>query len=322
VREDVLAVGGAEAQAPEHLGQLGIEALDVGLEDRLLPQLHDVGLELGLRLVVGLLDAGRVDAPVLQELLEGHAGDLPAHAVEGAEDDGVGRVVDDEVDAGEVLEGADVAALAADDAALHVVARELDDGDGRLGGVARRETLHRHGEDRADAALGVALGLLLDGAQDLDRLVAGLVLDLLEERLLGLARADPRDALEGALALLAQVGELLLLGREALDVGLEVALARVELGRAAVERALQRLRPLGGAFLGGHAGGRFAPPGVDGRRRLGVTPVRRGESSASIEGGGRDEADCQDGRRDHEFHCRVLSPRAGMAPSPDGLPWS
>jgi hypothetical protein len=84
---------------PEELGQLGVEALDVGLEDGLLAQLGDVRLELGLRLVVGLLDARRMDAPVLQELLEGHAGDLAAHAVERAEDDGVGRVVDDEVDA-------------------------------------------------------------------------------------------------------------------------------------------------------------------------------------------------------------------------------
>ena len=47
--------------------------------------------------------------------------DLAPHAVEARQDDRVRRVVDDEVDAGEVLQRADVAALAADDAALHVV---------------------------------------------------------------------------------------------------------------------------------------------------------------------------------------------------------
>ena len=60
---------------------------------------------------------------------------LAADAVERREHDRLRRVVDDEVDAGEVLEGADVAAFAADDPALHVVGRELDERDGRLGRV-------------------------------------------------------------------------------------------------------------------------------------------------------------------------------------------
>ena len=73
--------------------------------------------------------------------------------------------------------------------------------------------------------------------------MARLVLDLLEQRLLGLAGAEAGDALERALVLVAQVGELLLLRGEALDVRLEVALARVELGRAAVERRARATWP-------------------------------------------------------------------------------
>ena len=65
------------------------------------------------------------------------------------------------------------------------------------------------------------------------------------------AGAEAGDALERALVLVAQVGQLLLLGREPLDVRLEVALARVELGRPPVERVLQRPGPLGGARVGG-----------------------------------------------------------------------
>ena len=144
------------------LDQLGVEALDVGVEAGLLAGLEDVALELGLGLVVGLLDARRVDAAVLQQLLERHPGDLAADAVEAGQDHGVRRVVDDEVDAGEVLEGADVAALAADDAALHVVGRQLDDRDRRLGRVAGGQPLHDDREDVAHAPVGVALGLLLD----------------------------------------------------------------------------------------------------------------------------------------------------------------
>ena len=60
-------------------------------------------------------------------LVEGHPGDLAADRVEAGEDHRLGRVVDDQVDAGRLLEGADVAALAADDPALHLVRRQVDD---------------------------------------------------------------------------------------------------------------------------------------------------------------------------------------------------
>ena len=49
--------------------------------------------------------------------------DLAADRVEAAEQHRLGGVVDDQVDPGDLLEGADVAALAADDPALHVVGR-------------------------------------------------------------------------------------------------------------------------------------------------------------------------------------------------------
>ena len=55
------------------------------------------------------------------------ARDLAPHRIEAGEDHRLGRVVDDDVDAGDDLERADVAALAADDPALHVVARQVDD---------------------------------------------------------------------------------------------------------------------------------------------------------------------------------------------------
>ena len=52
-----------------------------------------------LRLVVRLLDPRRMDAAVLEQLLERQPGDLAADAVEAGQQDRAGRVVDDEVDA-------------------------------------------------------------------------------------------------------------------------------------------------------------------------------------------------------------------------------
>ena len=237
VREHVLAVARPELQPAEDADRLGVEATDVGIEAGLLPRLHQVALELGLGLVVGLLDPGRVDAPVLQELLERHAGDLAPDAVEAGQDDRVGGVVDDEVDAGEVLEGADVAALTADDAALHVVGGQLDDGDRRLGRVARRHALHHDAQDVADAAIGVALGLLLDLAHLAGALVADLVFQLAQQDLLRLRGAQAGDALELAHVALAQVDDLGL-------VLLDGRLAGGERRALLVERCLLRQQAL------------------------------------------------------------------------------
>src|SRR3954453_6336729 len=211
VGEHVLPVRGAEAQAAEKLAQFGADGAGVGVEDRLLAELGDVAVELGLCLVVGLLDPGRMDAPVLQQLLEGHAGELAADAVEPGQHDRARRVVDDEVDAGEVLERADVAPLPADDPALHVVGRQMHDRPRCLGRVPRRHALHADGEDVAHATLGVALGLLLDLADDASGVVAGALLDLGDQDLLGLRDAEAGDSLElTQMLLLALVEQLAL----------------------------------------------------------------------------------------------------------------
>jgi hypothetical protein len=98
-----------------------VELSAIRLEHRLRASLLDVVLDLGLGLVVHLLDPRGMDAPVLDQLDERQFRGLAADAVEGGEHDGLRRVVDDEVHAGQVLERADVASLAADDPPFHVV---------------------------------------------------------------------------------------------------------------------------------------------------------------------------------------------------------
>ena len=94
-----------------------------------------------------LLDARRVDAAVLDQLGQRQPGRLAADVVEGADDDHAGRVVHDHVHAGALLEGADVAAFAADDAALHVVAGDVHGADGGVGGVLGGVAVDGGGQD-------------------------------------------------------------------------------------------------------------------------------------------------------------------------------
>jgi hypothetical protein len=162
VLEDVLSIARAVAEPAQDLRELFVHLTAVRLEDGLLPRLLDVLFDLGLGAVVHLLDTGRMDASVLDELCERELRDLPADTVERGEDDGLRGVVDDEVDSGEVLEGPDVSALTANDPALHVVGRELDDRHGRLRSVARGNALKSVGDEVPCAALGVGAGFLLD----------------------------------------------------------------------------------------------------------------------------------------------------------------
>ena len=196
VLEHVLPVARAEPKPAENAHELLVERAAVRLEHRLLAGLaHDV-LDLRLRLVVHLLDAGGMDAPVLDQLGQRQARDLAAQPVEGREHDRVRRVVDDEVDAGEMLERADVAALTADDPSLHVVGRQLDHGHGRLGGMARCDALERVGDEVPGAALRLRARLLLEHADAAREIVSHELLAALEQMRFGLLQAHARDALD------------------------------------------------------------------------------------------------------------------------------
>ncbi len=143
-------------------------------------------VELRLGLAHHRFDATRMDPTVLQEGLESAAGDLAPNRIEGRDDDGLGGVVDDEVNARRRFEGPDVAPLTADDAALQLLAGQTDQGNGALAAVLAGVALNGHGDDVLGGVLrSLAGGLLhlLQPAGD-DPLVG--LLHALEQLLLGL----------------------------------------------------------------------------------------------------------------------------------------
>ena len=139
-----------------------------------LADLQDVLFQFLLRGGDDLLDPRGVDAAVGNELVQRQPRDLAADHVEAADDDHAGRVVDDQVDARGLLEGADVAALAADDAALHLVVGDADGAGGRFGRVRGRVALQRGDDDLAGLLLADFRQLLVVAE---DRR-AGLLLEL------------------------------------------------------------------------------------------------------------------------------------------------
>ncbi len=124
---------------------------------------------------------------------EGNLGDLAADAVKARHHNHARRVVHDHIHTGGLLEGPNVAALAADDASLHLVAGNVDRAHGDLGGVGRGIALDCRREDLAGSLLaGLAHGRVVPHNDRAD-LSPELVVDPPQQhrpRLLGAKPAD------------------------------------------------------------------------------------------------------------------------------------
>jgi hypothetical protein len=86
--------------------------VNAGIEHSLLSALDRRRLDLDLGVLVCLLAEHGRDPPVCDQALERQPGDLAADPVEAGDDDRVRRLVDDDVDAGEALERADLVVVA------------------------------------------------------------------------------------------------------------------------------------------------------------------------------------------------------------------
>src|SRR5690606_31958710 len=153
VGEQVLAVAGAVLHAPDEADQLGVQAVQVQVDDGAFAGLDDLFLHLGAGLVHHLFDASGVDASVLDEACERDAGHLAAYRIEAGEDDGFRRIVYDDLDPRGGFEGADVAPFAPDDATLHLVRLDVDHRDRVFDGLAGGGALDGGKDDLARLAV-------------------------------------------------------------------------------------------------------------------------------------------------------------------------
>ena len=246
VEEDILAVRGPELEPAEESEELRGEARDARLVGGLLAGLPNDEVDLGARLGDDLLDPSGVNSAVRHQLGQRDPRDLAADGVEARQDDALGGVVDDQVDPGRLLEGADVPALAADDPALHLVRREVDDGDRVLRGVVGGDALDRRDDHLPGALLRLVARLALDDPGEPDGVGLGLDLDGFEElrlRLLGGHVGDPLERFDllvsSALQLVARLLEVPLPVEELPVALLEHVGALVELLVAGKEAAFE-----------------------------------------------------------------------------------
>ena len=240
--KNVLAVRGPVLQPPQQLDQLRVQVGDRELERGRFPFLADLLPQLRAHLLDDLLDARRVDAAVRDQLLQGQARHLAAQRLERRDDDGLGRVVDDQVHPGGGLQSSDVAPFAPDDPPLQVIGRELHDRDRGLDDRVRGEALDCHADQTPRLLRGLLDGLFLDAPDEPGRLHPRLVLDRLDQVPLGVHGRQAGDLLESLFLLLDDMLDLplrllhpLLSVGEGLFLSAVLLLAALLLGELAVE---------------------------------------------------------------------------------------
>ncbi len=183
-----------------------------------------------------------MDAAIGDQPFQGKPGHLAAHRVEAGDDHGLRGVVDDQVDAGGRLDGADVAPFAADDPSLHLIGRQRHHTDGLLGHIVAGIALDGQGEDVLRLLVGNLPGLVLDLLDAPGSVVARLALHHRQQLLLGVFGRQPGDLLKLPALLFNQAIDLrvaLLEGPVALEqllvAALQLLVTGIELLNLAIE---------------------------------------------------------------------------------------
>ena len=178
-----------------------------------------------------------MNTAVGDEVLEGNAGGLSTNRIEAREDNRLGRIVDHEIDTGNLLEGADIATLAADDATLEIVGRNVHRRHRDFGRMIGSAPLDSERENLLRLLVAFSTDLLLRLADNGRRLMRDLAANLIEQLTVGIIACELRDALK-LIGLLCK--EILELTRALLDLA---SLAR-ELVLALIKRVIPAIEGL------------------------------------------------------------------------------
>ena len=122
--QDVLPITCAELQSPEQLNQVRVQALDVRfIGDTFAFFAHD-HVEFLLGFLNDFFDARGVNATVFEQLAQRQARYFTADRIMTRQCHRVWGIVDDNVDAGNLFKGADIAAFTSDDASFDFFGRQ------------------------------------------------------------------------------------------------------------------------------------------------------------------------------------------------------
>ena len=194
MRQHVLPVTCAEMQPPQQFKQFGLQSVHAGIQRRPLALFADNQIHFLPRLGYHVLDTRRVDAPIDDEARQCQARNFAAYRIKAGEDHRLRCVIDNQVDAGRRLQRANVAPLAPDNAAFHLIIWQRHHRDYRLGYLVRSAALNRQRNDLARARICFLACLPFNSANAPRRFLTHPTFDTFKQHFLRLILAIPQCA--------------------------------------------------------------------------------------------------------------------------------
>ena len=216
-----------------------MQPVNAQIDRRAFSHLDDLLLDLFLHLGHHLLDAGRMDTAVGDELVQRQPRNLAADGIETAQNDRLGRIIDDDLDTSRSFQSPNVAPLTADDAAFDLVALDIEYRYGILYRRLGRHTLDRRHDDPFGLLRRRKFRLVDVGGRF--RLRFGL--HVLDEYVLRIFRTHARNLLQPCILLLHQAIDLFVPVFEQLPLRLQLFAQPFGLPQPALQFPLLALQP-------------------------------------------------------------------------------
>ncbi len=229
VLQQVLAVRGTILHAAHHAHQLMVHIVDAQVDAGTLTYLGNLLLNLFAGLGNHLFNTGGMDAAVGHQFMQRQAGNFAANGVEAAEDNSIGRVVDNDLHTGERFQGANVAALAANDTAFDLLIFKVEHANGVLHSCFSGGALDGLYDNLLGLLVGGYLGLLHDVHDACGGIGPGLLGHHLHQVLLGFLGSHAGNVFQFLDALIVYLLHLGLTFAQHLNLVVEVGAHLLEL---------------------------------------------------------------------------------------------
>ena len=137
-----------------------MQAMDTEVNGSTLTRLDDFIVQLLLHLSYYFLNTGRVNTSVADQLVQCQTTGLTAYRVKAADDNGLRRIVNHDLNATGCFQGTDITTFTTDDTALDVVVVNMEHRYGILHGGLSSYTLDGLNDDFLGLGVGIQLGLV------------------------------------------------------------------------------------------------------------------------------------------------------------------
>ena len=197
VVQHVLAVAGTVLHTAQQLDDFGVQTVNVRFKSCPLAFCLNGGIDFLLCFGNHFFDVRRVDTSIGNQFFQCNAGHFPTHRVKAGDCNGLRRIVDNQIAAGQIFERPDIPALAADDAAFHFVVCQRHDGNRNFTGMVRSTALDRGGDDLARNGVGLVLSTVFNFLDLHGHFVGHFGFHLRNQHILGLFHSVTGNALQG-----------------------------------------------------------------------------------------------------------------------------